>query len=478
MQEDVLIGRTEEQQILKNALESGRSEMVAVFGRRRVGKTFLVRQTYKNRITFEMSGLQNASNKEQLQNFSIQLANFSQSGLPLKAPANWLEAFFMLSNWLEQQPSTQKQVVFLDEVPWMAGPKSGFITGLGWFWNSWAEWRNVVVVICGSATSWMVQKIVNDRGGLHNRITKRIYLYPFSLRETEYYLHSRFVMYDHYHLVQLYMAMGGIPHYLKEVKPGKSAIQNINDICFSKNGLLRDEFDRLYPALFANSNHHIAVVRTLAHSRKGLSRSALVKDACLPDGGNTSIVLEELEQSGFITSYYPFEKRKKDMLYRLTDEYSLFYLRFIEENKNEGDDTWQTLSQTPSAKVWAGYAYENACLKHLPQLKKALGISGVYTQSSVFFSKGSESEPGAQIDLVLDRKDQIINLIEIKFYQSEFSLTETEAKAIRRQMWVFSEKTGTKKYLMPVLVTTFGLKHNMHSLGLIEQVLTLDALFQ
>jgi uncharacterized protein len=362
-------------------------------------------------------------------------------------------------------------------VPWLAGNKSGFITGLGWFWNSWAETRNIVVVICGSAASWMIQKIVNDKGGLHNRITKRVFIHPFTLSETETYLQSHQVFYNRYQIIQVYMAMGGIPHYLNEIKAGKSATQNINDICFSKNGLLRDEFSRLYAALFAHSDNHIAAVRALAKSRQGLPRPVIIKNAGLSEGGNTSKVLEELEQSGFITACYPFNKRKKDMLYRLTDEYSLFYLRFIEHNKGSGSDTWNQLSQTQTAKVWQGYAYENTCLKHLPNIKKALGISGVYSQPSAFLHKGNEEEKGAQIDLILDRNDQIINLFEIKFYNTGFTLSEADAKKLRNQMRIFKEKTKTKKQLMIVLLTTFGMEHNKHSLGLIEKILTMDDLF-
>lgn len=474
---DILIGRQEEQAILQEALHSNKAEMVAVFGRRRVGKTFLIKQTYQAHIAFDLTGLQGATNKEQLQNFSNQLTIFSQSPVPVKTPANWLDAFFMLAKFLDHQPNDKKRVVFFDEVPWLAGTKSGFITGLGWFWNSWAETRNIVVVICGSAASWMIQKIVNDRGGLHNRITKRVFLAPFTLSETEAYLQSHHVFYNRYQILQVYMAIGGIPHYLNEIKAGKSATQNINDVCFSKNGLLRDEFSRLYAALFANADKHVAVIRALVQSRQGLTRPAIIKNAQLSEGGNTSGVLEELEQSGFITAYYPFDKRKKEMLYRLTDEYSLFYLRFIERNKDSGNETWNQLSQTQAAKVWSGYAYENTCLKHVPNIKKALGISGVYTQSSTFFQKENDDEKGAQIDLVLDRNDRIINLFEIKFYNTEFTFSEADAKAVRNQMRAFKEKTKTKKQLMIVLLTTFGMEHNKHSLGLVENVLTMDDLF-
>lgn len=473
----ILIGRKEEQDILLTALASSEAELVAVFGRRRVGKTYLIRQTYQPHIAFEMTGLQNSDNAGQLQNFTIQLHAFFKKAVALNAPANWLEAFSTLAGLLDKQSYKKKRVLFFDEVPWMAGHKSKFLMAFSWFWNSWAVTRNIVIVICGSAASWMIQKIIKDRGGLHNRITKRIFLNPFTLKETEDFLKSRNIYFNHYQIVQLYMAIGGVPHYLKEVKPGKSATQNINDICFSKNSLLRNEFPELYPSLFSNAGNHIAVVRVLAKSRQGLTRQAIVANGKLPEGGNTSKVLEELEQSGFINSYYPFGKQKKDKLYRLTDEYSLFYLRFIERHKDEGRRTWNHLSQTQTAKVWAGYAFENACLKHLTQIKKALGIAGVYAQSSTFLQKGNDNGKGTQIDLVLDRNDQTINLFEIKFYHAEFVLPESEAKALRNLISVFQTKTGTKKKLLLTLITTFGLKHNMHSLGLIEQALTMDDLF-
>lgn len=459
------------------ALQSNEPEMVAVIGRRRVGKTFLIKEVYTDHLIFEVTGLQDADLDKQLDHFNFTLTRFAQSKIPLKKPASWLEAFQMLVLWLDEFSGEDKKVIFFDEVPWMAAQKSDFLTGLGFFWNSWAVNRPVVVVICGSAASWMIEQVVNNRGGLHNRITRRIFLEPFNLAETEAYLARRNIHFNRYQIVELYMALGGIPHYLKEVKAGKSAVQNIDQICFSREGLLRDEFSRLYPSLFANADKHITVIRTLGASRQGLTRQAIVRLGELSEGGNTSKVLVELEQSGFISSYFPFGKKKKDMLYRLTDEYSLFYLQFMEDKSREGSDTWQHLSQTQVYKTWSGYAFENICLKHIPQIKKALGISGVYSKSSSFFKKGTETEKGAQIDLLIDRNDKVINLFEIKFYHSELSISASYAKMLRDKMQVFQETTRTRKHLMLTLVTTFGLKANQHSLGLIDQALDLDDLF-
>jgi AAA+ ATPase superfamily predicted ATPase len=472
-----LIGRKEEQRILRKALESGEAEMVAVIGRRRVGKTFLINEVYKERIMFEVTGIQNAPRPEQLGNFTYQISKKLKTTLAIPQPQTWLEAFTLLISHLEQVDQKEKMVVFFDELSWLSTPNSGFLRALGFFWNSWAVKQNIVVVICGSAASWMINKVVNDRGGLHNRITKRIFLQSFNLAETEAFLKSRNLHFPRPAIAELYMALGGIPHYLKEIESGESVVQNIDRICFSPSGLLKDEFSRLYPSLFAHAERHEAVVRALAGSRQGMPRSRIVEVTKLPEGGNTSLVLEELEQSGFISSYFPFGKIKKEKLYRLTDEYSLFYLQFVEDKTHEGAGTWQHLSQTQAYKVWSGYAFENICLKHIPQIKKALGIAGVYSKSSAFFKKGTPEEKGVQIDLLIDRNDKVINVFEIKFHDAVFSLTESYAQTLREKLRLFRETTQTRKYLMLTMITTYGLKHNMHSLGLVEKGIALEELF-
>ena len=474
---NIFTGRGKEIEILQKALQSKESEMVSVIGRRRIGKTFLIKNVYKNNIVFELTGTRNAPLNEQLQNFMFSLQLATGNSIIGKPPANWMEAFFLLINYLKELPKKKKHVVFLDELPWLSTHRSGFLRGLSFFWNSWAVNQNIVVVICGSAASWMIQKVVNDKGGLHNRITKRIFLEPFTLSETEEYLQSRGIKLNRYHLSQLYMAMGGIPHYLKEVEGGKSATQNIEDICFSNTGLLKDEFSNLYAALFDHPDNHIAIVRALAKRKVGMNRNNLIKEAKIPNGGNITKVLDELKQSGFIDIYLPFGKKSKDKMYRLTDEYSLFYLQFIEKNIHEKGEVWKRLSQTQEYKIWCGYAFENICLKHISEIKKALSIGGVYSISSTFYKKGTKKEKGTQIDLLLDRNDQIINIFEIKFYNKEFTVSKSYAQALKSKLDVFQETTKTRKHLFLTLITTFGITHNEHSLGLIDQVLTIDDLF-
>lgn len=477
MRNTIFIGREKEKTILHKALASKEAEMVAVIGRRRVGKTFLIKSTYSEYIQFQMSGIQNATIERQLENFAYRLSLAAQKEDLIETPPNWFRAFTTLINHLKALNLTEKYVVFFDEVPWMATHKSDFIQGLSFFWNSWAVDQDIVVVICGSAASWMIQKVVNHTGGLHNRITRRINLKPFTLSETEEYFKSRNIPLNSYHIVQIYMALGGIPHYLKEIEAGKSAIQNINDVCFSENGLLKNEFSKLYPSLFDRPDNHIAVVRALATKRKGMTREEIIRISKIKNGGSLTKVLQELEESGFITSYYAYGKKKKDKLFRLTDEYSLFYLHFIEKNIYQGNDTWNHLSQTQQYKIWSGYTFESICIKHLPQIKKALSIGGVYAISSSFFKKGTSTEKRAQIDLLLDRKDQVINLFEIKFYEKEFVITRAYAQTLKDKKDIFQETTKTKKMIFWTFIAPFGLKHNQHSLDLVYNVLGLEALF-
>jgi uncharacterized protein len=478
MAKSVLIGRIEEKKILENALQSSKAEMVAVIGRRRVGKTFLVKSVFENKIDFDITGIQHATRSEQLRNFIIQISKYSDGSFPITEPRDWLEAFYLLSKFLETRQKSEKNVVFLDELPWLATHKSGFLKGLSWFWNSWAVNQNIVVVICGSAASWMIKNVVHDKGGLHNRITKRIYLKPFDLFETETFLKSKNHNFDRYQILQLYMALGGVPHYLDEIEAGKSAIQNIDSICFSENGLLWDEFSKLYAALFDNSEAHIKIVRALANKQKGLTRTEIVAGTDLSEGGAISTIIDELQHSGFITAYLPFGKKKKDSLYRLTDEFSLFYLQFMENKRFDGANVWQQLSKTQSYITWAGYAFESICLKHIAQIKKSLGISGIFSTASSYFKKGTTEEQGIQYDLLIDRSDHTITICEIKFYGAEFTIDKATAMEYRNKMATFKETTKTRKQAFLTMITTFGLKQNQYSLGLVDANLTMDDLFE
>ncbi len=323
----------------------------------------------------------------------------------------------------------------------------------------------------------MIQKVVNHKGGLHNRITKQIILRAFTLGETEAYLRSKQVLLDRYQIVLLYMALGGIPHYLNEVVSGKSAIQNIEALCFSPAAALRGEFKRLYPALFDKPENHISIIKALASKRSGMNRAEILAATKLSDGGTASLYLEELVSSGFVSFYNSFGKKKKEVIYRLVDEYSLFYLQFIEDRSDVGQNIWQTLSQTQRFKVWSGYAFESICLRHTSQIKKALEIGGIYAEASSFYKRGVGNEQGVEIDLLLDRSDNTINLFEIKFHTAPIILQKKQALALREKVSLLKYYTQTKKHIFLGLISPFGLMDNEHSLGLIDHQISLDALF-
>jgi len=470
-----LIGRQDEVISMQQLLKSNEAEMLAVIGRRRVGKTFLIRNAYKKQLLFEITGIQNANKKEQLNNFYKQLAQYSKSTALLPNINNWHEAFQLLQNHLKTKSTNSKKVLFFDELPWLASPKSGFLQALSHFWNNWASSQNILIVICGSAASWMIDKVIHNKGGLHNRVTRLIRLQPFSLYETELYLKSRKIKLSRYQIAQIYMVMGGIPHYLKEIKIGLSAAQNIDRICFKKDGLLKDEFIKLYPALFSNATKHITIIKVLAKKWKGFSREEILATSKLSDGGTFTKVLEELENSGFITSYFPFGKKKKDKLFRLTDEYSLFYLRFI---KNSRNSSWLNISQSQTWKSWSGFAFESLCLKHSKQIKKVIGIEKIYSEKSSFIFKATNEKNGFQIDLVIDRNDQIINICEMKFYASEFTINKQYAKKLRYKLAGFKKQTKTKKQLFLTMISTYGINENEHKIDLVQNDITLDALFK
>jgi predicted AAA+ superfamily ATPase len=473
-----VVGRTDEKQILEHTLQSTESELIAVYGRRRVGKTYLIRKTFQKDIIFEFSGVHNATLKEQLANFRNTLAEVMRLPVAPAMPANWAEAFQMLKNYAEPLLKKRKCVIFFDEFPWLNSPKSRFLQAFEFFWNSWGtKQNNLVVTICGSAASWMIQKIVNNKGGLHNRVTKKIRLLPFTLAETHEYLNNNNVNLDYYQVIQLYMALGGIPQYLKEVLPGQSAAQNIDRICFTKDGALQNEFTNLYQSLFADAGKHIAIIKALAGKPSGLTRKQIISTCKISTGGTTTLLLQELTESGFISAYLPFEKNVRDSIYKLSDEYSMFYLKFMESSRAAGFGTWLKLSALPSWKSWSGTAFESVCLKHVKQIKAALGISGVYTEESAWRFVPGKDKPGAQIDLLFDRRDHCISICEMKFSDNSFTIDKAYAAQLTQKRDVFKQKTKTKKTMFIAMVTTFGTQDNIYKTGLVQNDVVLKDLF-
>jgi uncharacterized protein len=376
---------------------------------------------------------------------------------------------------LESLPKNKKKVVFLDEFPWICNHRSGFLQAFEYFWNDYAVNKNITIIICGSSTSWMMKYVLNNKGGLHNRITKYIKLRPFTLGETERYFQAKGMRISQFEISKLYMALGGVPYYLNEVKPGFSSIQNIDQILFSENSTLKNEFGNLYKALFDNYSVYEEVIKVLSTKRTGLSRLEIIKYTKITNGGGLTKILNELEEYDFIQNYVPFGNEKRDGLYRLIDEYSMFYYQFNPNKNNEG--TFLGLNDSSKMKAWWGFAFETLCLKHTKEIKDALKIGGIFTTESSYYIKGSETETGFQIDLLINRNDNCINICEMKYSQDLYEVTKIDAEKIRIRREQFRKKANIKKQLFNTLITTYGLKTGMYSAETFENTITLEQLF-
>ena len=482
-----IIGRANEIEKLSKILGSKSAEFLAIYGRRRVGKTFLIRNFFiRKGVYFELAGEKDAGRKTQLENFHRSILETFKPGFPIKRPETWKEAFSILTTFIEAQPKKKQVIIFLDELPWMASKRSGLIQALDYEWNrKWSHIGNLILVVCGSAASWILEKLIHAKGGLHNRITHTIHLTPFSLGEADLYLKSRGVNLKPMQLLELYMVMGGVPHYLRQVEKGKSATQIIHSLCFQRDGFLFSEFGRLFKSLFDHSDVHNRIIREIVKKRNGISREELLQATGFSSGGTFQKRLIELEESGFIDLFIPFGKRKKDFHIKVVDEYTLFFLHWIapvakKSSIGYNPNYWLNVSKEPKYRSWAGYAFEAVCMKHVDRIIKSLGIENFAGEIGTwrFIPAKKSKERGAQIDLLIDRSDNSINICEIKFSNNMFSIDKSYAKNLINKMKVFEEKTKTKKQVFLTMITTMGIKKNIWSEDLVGSEVVLKNLFQ
>lgn len=487
MTKETIFGRESEIQVLDNLWKSTEAEFLAIYGRRRVGKTYLIREYFSQKqcLYFEITGQKDGSLEEQLENFIKILSKTFFNDLPIRTPSTWKDAFELLTKEIEKISKSRNIVLFFDELPWLATRKSGMLQALDYYWNRfWSRRSKLIFVVCGSAASWMLDNLINAKGGLHNRLTKTILLKPYNLKGVQQFLAYRNIHLNHKQILDLYMVFGGIPHYLKQVEKGKSALQIINKVCFQTDGLLYDEFDRLFRSLFSNAEDSLLIIKAISKSQYGISRENLIGSTGISSGGTLNKRLRELESAGFIQSYVPYGRKIKDHYYRVIDEYCYFYLRWIEPFKNKGigagKEYWQTKGKTQAAITWAGYAFENICFKHIDQIRKALELQAISCEigSWKFTPSKGRKDSGAQIDLLFDREDGIISLCEIKYTEKPFVLDKAEAKNIMNKMAVFEKHVPIKKQTLLALITTIGLKPNIWSEELIQNVVTLEDLLE
>ena len=475
-----MIGRREEIEKLNELYNSNNAEFVAIYGRRRVGKTFLVDETFAGKITFRHAGLSPTTDingsvlQEQLNSFynSLIMQGMEES----KKPSNWLDAFLLLEKHLHKIDTGKRQLVFIDELPWLDTPRSDFIRAFENFWNNWGCHRkNLMVVVCGSANSWIQDKLINNVGGLYNRLTYQIKLEPFTLKECEEFLQSKGFKYSRYSIVESYMVFGGIPYYLNYLERNKSVAQNVDNIFFAKNAKLKNEFDRLFDSLFVGAEGVKSIVRLLYKRNSGFTRKEIIKNLQITDGGKISRDLNALITNDFIMKYVPFGLSKKEEHYKLIDPFCLFYLHFVEGQNSLLGKHWEQLNNTQPVIAWRGFSFENVCFNHINQIKRSLGISGVITSTSAW-SKKKDDEEGTQIDLLIIRNDNVINMCECKFYSDVFTVDELYFRKVSRRAEMLLEKSSPKTAVYSTLITTFGLKQNEYSDAFIS-VITLDDLF-
>lgn len=473
------IGREKERKLLEDYIASEQSEFIAVYGRRRVGKTFLIQKVIGNRYAYYVAGMNNVSLALQLSNFMRGMKRYESD---VKTVKTWLDAFVALEEYLDSLPEGRK-IVFIDEMPWMDTPRSNFISGLEHFWNSWASWRNdIKLIVCGSATSWIINNLIKSRGGLHNRVTHKISLQPFTLRECREYFVAKGFRLSNKQIAECYMVLGGVPFYLSKMDKALSVAQNIDRLIFDRTGELHDEFQTLYNSLYKNATNHIKIVTALANKGIGLCRKDIIAKTSLPDNGKISLMLSELENCGFVRSYAPFVTTKNrsfirqstDTLYQLVDPFTLFYFQVMKKSGAYDPNFWTNNQNSHLYSTWCGLSFEMLCLNHAQQIKEALGISGI--TSNIFSWFGGTGTQSAQIDMLIDRADNTINICEMKFYSKPYTMTAADQDAIEHKISAFTAATSTDKNIIMTLITAKGLSRNEYS-DCIQRELTLEDLF-
>ena len=471
-----MIGRKEEQSILFDCMNSGRPEFLAVYGRRRVGKTYLIKEYFQGAFSFYATGVPGTNMRQQLKFFHDALKLYGDD--EKSNPKDWLDAFSRLRKILSATPlhrdyQTGRRVIFLDELPWMDTAKSDFKSALDYFWNSWASSQaDLILIVCGSATSWMINNLIQDIGGFYNRVTRQIHLRPFNLHECELLLRSNGMHFSRRQIIECYMIFGGIPLYLNYLKPQFSLTQNVEMLLFQENAPLRNEYHQLFASLFKSPEYHRNIIEALSTRRFGLTRTELMKMRGVPDGKSLTKCLEELEQCGFIRKYNDYRKENSGFIFQLTDSFTLFHLTWIQ---NQKIDSWISQIGTPSYLTWCGLAFERICLLHTKQIKYALGIQGI--SSREYSWRSTQTTPGAQIDLLIDRKDDVINLCEMKYSAEEYAIDAEYEKSLLHKAEAFRSETKTKKAILLTMVTFSGLKNNVHKNVIVNEI-SADSLFQ
>ena len=460
-----IYGRDKQIQIFQELLNNKKPAFMAIYGRRRIGKTYLVTEFFKEQKCnfFHLTGVKKAKSSIQLENFKYALeATYKKS--EAASFTNWNQAFVSLSK--EIKKSKKKTVLFFDEVPWLTGGKSDFLLALDHFWNHYlSSDPNVICIVCGSSASWIIKKIIKGRYGFHHRLTHKIHLHPFDLYETEGFLKLSGLDFGRQQIIELYFAIGGVAKYLTLLKPNLSVVENIQEIIFSKEGLLYDEFEDLYSAIFNKHENYVEIVKLLGQHHYGMTRDEIKKALGVSSGGSLTKWLEDLETADFITAISSYKKNRKEKIYLLTDEFSRFYLTWFAKGRRMPNEYWLQQKRTAKYKTWAGLAFEVLCVKHIDIIKSKLGITGIQTTESFYKNEN------CQIDLLIEREDRCINICEMK-YSISLDLNEVK-KELNFKKESFNKATNNKKQLLATLITNDDIKLTGQQREVIQKVVVI-----
>ena len=472
-----IIGREREINSLQWCLEKGESQFVVVYGRRRVGKTFLIKEFFKNEFTFSMTGIYGATKEIQLANFTIALRQYWNRNF--KIPKDWTEAFYLLRDYLQEKKKKGKhRVVFFDEIPWLDTQKSDLLRAIEVFWNPWAAWEeDIVFIMTASSVPWIKEKILHNIGGLYNRCTLQIYLPPFNLRKTELFLQYKGINWSRYDVASCHLIMGGIPYYLNLLNPELPLDKNIDEIFFGKNVKLQHEYEQICETSFKNTKEHTAVIEALVSKKEGLTRNEILEKTGLPNNGLISKILENLIYCDFVQEYNYFGNKKRESVYQLCDFFTIFYYNFLKGNTSRDKHFWSNLKNNEQKELWADNAFEQLCKDHLQQIKKAIGIGSVISEFSLWFNKPDEyTRENIHIGLLIDRNDNVIDICEMKFCNEEYEIDKDCDMSIRNKIGTFQFQTNTRKAVCCIMITPFGVKRGMYS-DIVRSQVCLDDLF-
>lgn len=481
-----IIARKKEQERLNAAFQSEKAEFIAVYGRRRVGKTFLIKEFFSNKecLLFHSTGIKKGKTTEQLKRFAKNLGEAFYNNAPVAVEKNWLDAFEQLTQAINQQNSNQKCILFFDELPWLATHKSGLLQALDYYWNRyWVSDPRIKLIICGSSASWIIRKILKDRGGLHNRVTEKMRLMPFTLSETNEFLNANNIKLDIRQTYKLYRCIGGIPFYLNYIRRGISIENLIETLFFERDGKLLEEFDELFDSLFSDSETYKELIELIASKQSGILRTQIASSIKLSHPGNQLTErLSNLENAGFIQGYLPLDANKKGYLYKLTDEFCYFYLKWVKPiskqiQTNAVSDYWRNMMDSPAYYNWAGYTFENYCIKNLFTLKKLVSANPASFASPWQRRPNSTNDTGAQIDLLIE-DNETAYIFEFKHTQTPFSIDKSYARSLENKIEVYRKNRGKDKQILLILVTANGLAENSYSKALVDKAICLEELLK